>query len=143
MPVESTSEARDAIYRHVVAAWLAQEPPIPELRYEDVPAETPADNVSWARLIVRHTTEPQVALGSPGQRRFRAFGTVIVEIRAPVNDGLKTVDRVGDVALRALQGARTGLDHVTFMNVRKNEIGPEGPWYRMNVLADFDYDTVR
>jgi hypothetical protein len=93
---------------------------------------------------VKHTTARQVTFGSPGGRRFRNFGFVNVEIYSVAGlDGLTTGDARSQVAKDAFEGVSTAADEIEFRNVRIVEIGADGPWDRVDVIADFEYDTIK
>jgi hypothetical protein len=143
MPITSITDARDEILDHFTTAWNAQTPPVPLLLYGDKHTDLP-DDAPFARITVVHGPSEQVSVGGEtGNRRFRRFGVITVQIFALAGDGLSSADSFAKIALDAFEGDKTGLDRVTFRNVRINEVGEDGPWMQVNVLADFDWDTVK
>lgn len=145
MPISSLTEARDAIQAHFKTAWEAQSPPVPKVLYQDVKDEIPVGTDPWARITIIHNTSGQATVGGAvGNRRFRRFGLVTVEVYTPFGDGLTNNDIFAKVAVDAFEGTRTsGGDSVEFRNVRSNEIGPDGDWFHTNVIAEFEYDEVK
>lgn len=143
MPIASITDARDEIVSHFTTLWNAQTPPIPLLLYDDKHTDLPND-ASYARITVRHSEMDQRSVGgNVGNRRFRRFGVVTVQIFTIAGDGLQESDRLATIAHNAFEGQKTGEDRVFFRNVRINEIGQEGPWFQSNVIVDFDWDTVK
>lgn len=143
MPIADITTARDEILDHFTTAWNAQTPPVPLLLYDDRHEDLPND-AAYARITVRHALmDQQTVGGNTGSRRFRRFGVVTVQIFAITGDGLQEADRLATIAHDAFEGQKTGDDRVFFRNVRINEVGQEGPWFQTNVIADFDWDTVK
>lgn len=144
MPISDIAVARDAIISLFKTVWEAQASPIPLLFYEDINFDSPDAGTAWARIIVRHTTGFQATLSTgSGNRRFRRFGLVNVEIYTSPGSGLTEADKFAKVALDAFEGNSTALDAVVFRNVRVNELGQTGQWYQTNVICEFDYDEVK
>jgi len=144
MPISSITDARNAIQTLFKTAWDAQTPPVPVVLYADVRKEVPATSDPWTRITVVHNTSTQVTLGQIGNRRFRRFGLVSVEVYTPFGTGLTDNDRFVKVAIDAFEGNTTGgEDTVEFRNVRSNEIGSDGSWFQTNVIAEFEYDEVK
>lgn len=133
-------QARDEIYAKFASAWATTE--LPTL-YEDTAGETPAEG-AWCRITVAHTAAGQVTLGGEtGNRRFRRYGIVTVQIFTPFNDGRVVADGLATVAVDAFEGEVTSPGRVIFRNVRAIDVGPDGPWTQTNVLAEFEYDEVK
>ena len=148
MPVSSFTDARDTILSTFTTAWNAITPTVPPLLYEDSKQEVPDTQVSWARIQVRHNVFTQETIGGRlstggGGRRFRRFGLVTVQIFTKAGDGLRTSDSLAKVALDAFEGVDAGADTIEFRNVRLNEIGRDGEWFQVNVLAEFEYDEIK
>lgn len=144
MPVSSFSDARNAVMDKFTTAWNAQADP-PVLLYEDVHTEDdrPTGDSPWAWVQMRHLTGDQATLGEVGNRRFERRGLITVEIYVPAGLGLTTADDLSKVAQDAFEGQETAPDAVLFRNVRMNEVGRNGPWFQVNVLAEFDYQEVK
>lgn len=146
MPIATIAAARDAILLHFTTAWNAQTPPIPLLLYTDKQQDLPP-NDPYARITVQHNIFEQATLGgkvtqgAPGTR-FRRFGIVTVQVFTVSGSGQVASDAFVDVALAAFEGQSTGSDKIEFRNARINEIGQDGPWFQVNIIAEFTYDKV-
>lgn len=140
----SITQARDDILTRFRTEWLADgiSAGVP-LVFEDFDVDLSASTAPWARVTVRHATGRQASLSNEaGKRTFRREGTVFVQIFTPFGDGLSLSDSLANIAARAFEGKETPF-HVWFRNVRLNEIGRDGHWYNVNVLADYEYDELR
>jgi hypothetical protein len=114
----------------------------PEVRYDGVGDPGPPDSGDpWARVQIRHLTGGQANLGAPGtQRRFNRAGIITIQVFWPLSQAaLSNARSLAGVARAAFEGQAT-TSHIWFRNVRVQEIGPDGSWYQVNVLADFEYD---
>lgn len=92
---------------------------------------------------MRHNVMDQQTLGSVGNRRFRRFGIITVQIFTLGDQGLSTADVFAKVALDAFEGNSTAPTEIHFRNSRINEVGEDGPWFQTNVIVDFDYDEIK
>lgn len=147
MPFNNQGEARDAINALFNAAWIAQASP-PPLLYDDVEPpddgpKVPDGRTPFARIIVRHNIASQATLGEEGNRRFRRFGIVTVQIFSISGKGLTTNDQFVTIAVDAFEGKSTGADEVEFKNVTPKEIGRDGNYFQTNVIAEFEYDVIK
>jgi hypothetical protein len=70
---------------------------------------------------------------------------VIVQVFAPLTagEGLTQAEALAIIARDAFEGKTAGAGQVWFRNVAINEIGPDGPWFQINVSADFLYDETK
>jgi hypothetical protein len=110
--------------------------------WDDIGGEYPDDRSPWARFTMRHADGFQATLSNvSGQRRWRRTGTVFIQLFAPTNEGLATLDEMAMIARGAFQGKATA-GGVWFRNGRVREIGVDGKWQQANVLIDFEYDEV-
>ena len=143
MPIPDIRTARVEVMSHFATAWAAQTPPVPVLLYDDKERDVP-DDAPYARIIMRHNLRDRRTLGNEtGNRRFRSFGVITVQVFAISGDGLTRSDELVNVAVNAFEGDKTGEDRVHFRNVSHQEIGQDGPWFQVNVTAEFDYDFIK
>ena len=144
MTVSNITQARDEIQAVFKTAWEADaDSQNVTVLYADTAQDVPTSG-HWARITVRHSDGRQATLsGEVGQRRFRKFGIVTVQVFTESGDGLVTSDTLTAVAESAFQGVTTNPGRVLFRNVRTVEVGQEGNWHQSNVLASFEYDEVR
>lgn len=111
--------------------------------WDDVGEPRPNTRSPWARFTIRHADGFQATLANHGGvRRWRRTGTIFVQLFAPTNEGLSTLDEMAMVAMRAFEG-QTTPGGAWFRNARLQEIGVDGKWQQFNVLVDFEYDEVR
>ena len=140
MTVASTTVARDELIAVVKTAWDAGAAGVTML-YPDTIGDPPDDG-PWARTSVRHAANRQATLAVPGEQRFTATGLVVVQIFAKVALGYTTIDPLVDVVVNAFRGTTTP-GGVWFRNARVVEVGRDGPWVQVNVLAEFEYDQIQ
>jgi hypothetical protein len=145
MPITDITEAHDKLLAVFKTAWDTLDDP-PLVIYPDDGQDLPDDG-PYARVTVQHNLQSQVTVGGklsnggPGQR-FRAFGIITVQIFTISGDGLTTAHTLSTLVKNAFQGKNTGSDEIEFRNARINEIGQDGPWHQINVLAEFNYDEI-
>ncbi|MCP4897717.1 MAG: hypothetical protein GY906_12155 [bacterium] len=137
------TQARDEILAVFKTAWDAgAESAGLTVLYWDL-AQDPPPTGAWARVTVRHSDGNQATLSnSVGQRRFRHEGTVFVQIFTPLDEGLTLADALTSIVKYAFEGEVTSPGRVIFRRVRVNEVGRDGQWFQVNVLADFEYDDI-
>ena len=152
MPGLTFEGARDVILDLFKTRWDADSAAVvggavPELEYQNVDAgASPLSdgNVPWARVTVRHVTGAQRSMGGLGNRVFQRRGVVTVQVFVPTGkQGLVLADRLGKVASDAFEGEETATGSVWFRNVSYREVGIFGPWFQVNVTAEFEYDSVK
>ena len=143
MPIADIGTARDEILSHFTTVWNAQTPPVPDLHYDDKTLDLPTAS-PYARITIKHTPlSLRTVGGETGNRRFRRFGVVTVQVFTLFGDGLQEADRIATIAANAFEGQKTGEDRVTFRETRIEEVGEAGLWFQTNVVVDFDWDTVK
>lgn len=116
----------------------------PNVRKDIPTARNTPDNAtdSWARVTIQHDASRQTTVGhAAGSRRFRQRGLITVEIRVPTGRGHSLANKLLKIAADAYRGQTTD-NGVSFFNITPREIGNEGPWYRVDLLARFQYDEV-
>lgn len=146
----TVAEGRSAILSQFFVAWQANTPAVnggtvPEVRWQGVEQlSLPDGSEAWARAHIQHNDGNQTTFGSVGGRRFRRIGIVTIQIFVPLQEGLTLSDALVKIAMDAFEGQHATLDTgVWFRNVRFREVGPDGPWFQANVLADFVYDNTK
>lgn len=144
MTVATRTLARDEVMTLFRTAWTASGAPSETLPilFWDIAQDIP-DSGAWCRITMQHNEGEQVTLSNgSGNRRFRRFGVINVQIFTPIGDGLELNDLLTKIAEDAFEGV-TSTNGIVFLNVRSNEVGPDGEWFQTNVLADFEYDEVK
>lgn len=136
-------EAIDDMFEVVRAAWDTTVWPEENIMWPDMGNEIPATPDPWIRVRTVFGSGGQATLANhEGRRRFRRDGTIIIQLFTPSGEGLSRAWELGKVLVDALEGTATPRG-VWFRNTRPNDIGPDGDWYQINVLADFEYDEVK
>ena len=110
---------------------------------EDPPKGVDEDGnpVAWIRVILSHNDGGQDSLaGDSGKVRVRHAGVLTVEIYEPRGAGGERLDDASWAALKALTGESTP-NGAWFRNARRVDYGEDGLWFRVDVLANFEYDT--
>jgi hypothetical protein len=110
--------------------------------YPDAVKDSPGGDAEFIRIFVDLTNEVQKSLGEAGNRRFRVYGMVMVQIFTKYGSGQVTADLISGVVKGAFRGVNTGSDAITFRNARVVDVGHSGPYLQTNVFADFDYDEI-
>lgn len=135
-------EARDQIFGAFWTAWQTLDP-VPLVFWEEVglPDHPPA-SAAWAAAFINHRGSEQAALADfTIGRRFRNSGIVTIQIFSPLDDP-DTSQTYAAVVRDAFQGNSTE-GGVWFRNARIEEVGIDGPWFHVNVLAEFEYDLPK
>lgn len=147
MPASKTEAVND-IMDVVSTAWTASAVPLgfEPLLFEDnaqsVPKEVDGsgDLKQWGRAEIRHFTGFESALRrGAGLGRYTQLGQVVVRIYTRGGDGRRDSDTLAHAIQVALQGTCT-TNGVIFRQVSGNEAGQSGPWFQVNVQANFEYD---
>jgi len=133
------AQANDDILALLKAAW---DPTGHEMFYDDIREQRETDQTPWAQVVVRHAAGQQDTLGGVGNRSFLRLGVVIVTINTPSGSGLSTAYALAKVVADAYEGV-SSPNGVWFRNVRINELGRDGTFYRTNVLIDFEYSEMK
>lgn len=146
----TVGQAREEILSLFKAAWDAGDESDGVLvLYDNDSRDPPAAQATdlaatpFARVSVRHSDGGQSSLADEsGIRRFARSGTIFVQVFTGRGIGLALSDALVATAIGAFEGERTA-GGVWFRNVRAQEIGPDGAWHQVNVLAEFEYDELR
>lgn len=142
MPITNTTAARDAIYGTLKDAMAASAYSTIPIYYPDVVKDSPDGDDEFLRVFVDLTNEVQKSLGETGNRRFRVYGMVMVQIFTKYGRGQVNADLISGVVKGAFRGVNTGADAITFRNARVVDVGHSGPYLQTNVFAEFDYDEI-
>lgn len=90
----------------------------------------------YARYRARHTSGRTAAIG---RKLSQHAGQIVVQVFHPRRGGVGKAKALAlaKVVLDAYQGGSTPT--VSYRNVALREIGASGPWYQVNVTAEFDW----
>jgi hypothetical protein len=102
----------------------------------------------WARFSTQNVFEQQATLstcvGAAFQKRYEASGLIFVQLFLPktVANAVILGRKLAKVARNAFRGKKTESG-VTFYNARINDdLPPEELFYRINVVAEYDFDEI-
>lgn len=139
------AESRDIIGEVVRTAWLADptSQDIP-LLWDNVKGEKPGNDANgrplpWARVAIRHTVGGQETMGAQGARRYASGGVVQVQIFTALDYGHALSDELVQIVKSAFRST-SSPSGVWFYDERTTELGPDGPWFNVNVSATFRYE---
>lgn len=135
-------QAQDDVFGAVKAVWdgTGNVMLYPGVSNYLVPPTTAAP---WARAKIVHGGGLQGSLtDSSGKRRWTRLATLTIQIFVPRGQGLSPAYRLAKILGDGLEGKATPRQ-VWFRNVRLTEVGPDGEFYQLNLLADFTYDEIK
>lgn len=112
----------------------------PNVASKSVP---PAGQTPWARFLLTHTSGRAGGLSGPtGTGIYFREGLITVQYFQALGKGLSGATDPAKTIMDAYEG-KTSAGGVIFRNVSTNEIGPDGDFYQVNIVANFEYDEVK
>lgn len=131
-------DAIDEADGYKVLYWpTQQEPPKQPDEDENPPA--------WVQVSVRHAGRGgQTSLaGDAGQVRVTRGGVAQASLYYPSKDkeASQNADRIGRKLEEAIHFSRTD-GKIWFRNIRYLDYGQSGPWIRIDIISDFQYDDI-
>lgn len=151
MALASPQAARDEIFALLKAAWDLSAETLTVMRgYNGTDFDRPqargtgSEATPWMFAVIQHlpAETANANLGPAGSRRFNYGGVLIVQHFGPATDGLQKCHKLARVTKEATEGAKTA-GGVFFRRVSVQEQPRDGDWGRVDVVAPFEYDTVR
>lgn len=124
---------RAAIEQRFKAAWTATPVAWPNVAF--TPPDPPAP---WVRLHIQDAMADQVSLGPTSLDRYS--GVVYIMIFVVLGQGLAEARRLADLAAPIFR--KQIFDGVTCAVPYLRDIGPDAPFYHVNLLVPFLYDAV-
>lgn len=136
------SQANDEIMAAVKAAYDTLSG-TPDIFWEAVAGDRATTNEPFFQVFLRHRTGRNDGFPSAnGQAKYRRDGDVTIMCFHPVGAGLSASYASAKVFADAFEGQAT-TGGIWFRNVRINEIGRDGQFYQLNVVAEFIYDEIK
>jgi hypothetical protein len=129
--------AVDEMLTIVKTAWDANTSGAP-LYYDNQDAERPRVPATFGRAVVRHFDGTQISLGDRSMKR--RYGAIFVQVFVPQGSGQAEIRNLSDELMFALEDARPSTVRLT--DVQINELGADGTYFQVNVVANFSYDRV-
>jgi len=111
--------------------------------YDDTEKQPPTTSTtSWARVSVRHRNGRRTSLGrADGKGKHTQAGFIFVEIFTPREAGLTNSDTYSAAFAEQLRRFPDG--DIWIKDVSEIEVGEDGNWFRVDVIAEFEYDLIQ
>ncbi len=148
----TTPQARDEILARFYDDWRSKAPlvwagGVPRVLWdakEEKDDKGPRADEPWARATVSHNVSPQRTFGEPGNRRFDRLGIFTCQVFTPmsIEQSVTLAEDLGVIVRDAFEG-NTTPGGVWFRNTRLQEVGPDEPWWQLNVSTEFNYDEIK
>ncbi len=130
--------ATDSICQAYNTAWAERT----AIEWPNVTTEGPHlrdGNDPWCALDVLWDGGGNASISS---KHFLRQGSVVVRIFVPLGQrGLERATELAMAACDTFEGKT--IDGVSFYRVGTKTVGPDGPWYQVNVRAEFEFDEVK
>ncbi|MEE9367040.1 MAG: phage tail terminator-like protein [Dehalococcoidales bacterium] len=136
------AEARDAIQDAFNAAWGVPGSELTPIAYDNVPFDASKIDVPWVRLSIQFASGSIQTLGGVGERTFRNFGIVFVQVFTIAGSNAVINDGFAKTAKDVFKGVQLSAGGLWFRNTSIVTVGNEGKWYQQNVSAEFIYDET-
>lgn len=131
----SHEAAHAAIRQRFETIWAGATP----VQYPNVKFEAP--ETEWARLNVATANAEWAGFGDPGNNPERNFGQVTVQIFIPSGEGEGRGLELADLVKSAFRSWSDNASGVRFLvPPYARQIGVDGKWYQINVVAPFQFD---
>lgn len=138
--IASRTEARDRMLTPLKAVVDAQSL---YTIYDDSSKTVPTSgSTKWGRIHVRHRRGARSSLGrADGKGKHTQAGFVFVEIYTPREDGLVDSDILSAAFAESFRNGTDG--DIWYRDVSEVEMGEDGNWFRVDVIAEFEYDLIQ
>lgn len=143
--------AQDAMFRIINEANKNQTVVgyVPKIRFQGVEEDVkPASDKYWLRVEINTLVSEQktlsVCVTAPGKRMYIEAGLIIIELYIPkvVNGGWPTGKKWAQVLRGAFRGVKTA-NGVWFRNAVIKEVDSEAEFFRINIIAEFNYSEIQ
>jgi hypothetical protein len=118
-------------------AWVAAGYDLANVRWDDVTGAVTDEQVTWARVTIKHFAGPTRAFGQH-RALYSNTGTLYVQIFTPAGGANQEAYDASYAVVSAYRGAINS--GVSFRDTRIREVGVSGAFQQTNVLTDFSYD---
>ncbi|MGH8711236.1 MAG: hypothetical protein ACREVA_07960 [Burkholderiales bacterium] len=141
-------QAIDEMFNDFYVSWLANSASIvsyvPNVRWPNIDEGSLDAGKFLARLSQQTVIEKQASLrGEENLQRYTTYGLIFVQIFCPRSDStaMEKGRKLANLARNVFRGHST-QNNVWFKNARVQELEPEQKFYRLNVIAEYEYDEV-
>lgn len=107
--------------------------------YGDAPPAMLDGTANWARATIKHAGGGQQGLGTDTTKKYRRFGVLCVELFTVPGDGFTDQDALAEQILTYLENRRSSP--IWYRNIRASEAGRDGGYNKINLYADFEYES--
>lgn len=101
---------------------------------------TPTPGTPWLRFTITEGEANTPAFGSGVV--YRHPGNVIVQVFVPANEGDGRARSIADTVAAVYRGKRIANGIRFFDAPYINNVGRDGDWFQINVVAPFEYDLT-
>ncbi len=135
------TDARDRILTPLKAVVTAQAPLT--AIYDDTVQRVPEDgSIKWVRISVKHRNGSRASLGrADSKSKHTQAGFIFVEVYTPRENGLVDSDVISTAFANSLRNFSDG--DIWIADVSPMEMGEDGNWFRVDIVADFSYDLIQ
>lgn len=132
------AQAREVVYQHFVSEWNVANGSF----CLDEEIFNPPTAAVWLRVVVRMDQEMQDTLGQEGNRRFRSYGRVLVQVFGPPASGTRAIGTAADLVAAVFRGKRLSGTVAFISGVSITEMPTVNGFAGMLVNAPFEFDLV-
>lgn len=134
------NEAREAVYERWRVQWAAGSfSAVPyAFENENFSADPTAERV---RVSVRHSPEVFATLGGPGLRRHTRHATAVIQVYAPPDEGMRTLDLLAQAARAVFESS--SFSGLRFFPASIREGADDGALKQIVIAAPFDYQETK
>lgn len=110
--------------------------------YDDTAERVPEDgSIKWVRISVKHRAGARSSLGrADAKSKNTISGFVFVEIYTPREDGLQDSDIISKAFADKFRKFPDG--DIWIAETSEMEMGEDGNWFRVDIIAEFSYDLI-
>lgn len=109
--------------------------------YDDTAKAVPDTSIKWVRIMVKHGNGSRVSLRrADAKSKHTQSGFLFLEIYTPREGGLVDSDTISAAFADSLRNFSDG--DIWINEVSEIEMGPDGFWFRSDVIASFEYDLI-
>lgn len=100
------------------------------------------ENSPWIRFSVEIFSFSADSMGSKGNRRVNRYGSISVQVFAPLNEKTKELNEFIARVVRIYEGEK--FDNIYFRNLRTMTIDEKSDslWYGSTVTVEFDFTEI-
>lgn len=138
--IASRTDARDRILAPLKTVVEAQSL---YAIWDDTVMQVPDDgDLTWVRISVKHRNGSRASLGRKDKTgKHTQAGIVFVELYTPRENGLVDSDVLAAAFAESFRSPTDG--DIWYRDVSEVEVGEDGNWFRVDVIAEFEYDLIQ